>query len=106
MPRLAPVEGRADAGIIARHARTPRTVGRTDELLVGALHHPAELEGPMHAERITDSICHHAEGPYWSDTWGGLRWVDMLAGTSCTWARRDRSGPAARPCWRTAPVAR
>lgn len=34
----------------------------------------------MHADRITDSICHHAEGPYWSDTWGGLRWVDMLAG--------------------------
>ncbi|WP_422115891.1 SMP-30/gluconolactonase/LRE family protein [Brachybacterium sp. UNK5269] len=34
----------------------------------------------MHADRITDSICHHAEGPHWSDTWGGLRWVDMLAG--------------------------
>lgn len=58
----------------------PRTVGWTDEPLVGALHHRAEPEAPMHAERITDSICHHAEGPYWSDTWGGLRWVDMLAG--------------------------
>lgn len=34
----------------------------------------------MHADRITDSICYHAEGPYWSDAWGGLRWVDMLAG--------------------------
>ena len=34
----------------------------------------------MHADRITDSICYHAEGPHWSDTWGGLRWVDMLAG--------------------------
>ncbi|MFC7457502.1 SMP-30/gluconolactonase/LRE family protein [Brachybacterium sp. GCM10030267] len=34
----------------------------------------------MHAERITESICHHAEGPYWSNSWGGLRWVDMLAG--------------------------
>ncbi|HJG51120.1 MAG TPA: SMP-30/gluconolactonase/LRE family protein, partial [Brachybacterium faecium] len=34
----------------------------------------------MHAERITESISYHAEGPYWSDTWGGLRWVDMLAG--------------------------
>src|SRR5699024_8917719 len=34
----------------------------------------------MHADRITDSICHHGEGPYWSDTWDGLRWVDMLAG--------------------------
>lgn len=34
----------------------------------------------MHADRITDSISYHAEGPYWSDSWGGLRWVDMLAG--------------------------
>lgn len=34
----------------------------------------------MHAERITPTLCEHAEGPYWSDTWGGLRWVDMLAG--------------------------
>lgn len=34
----------------------------------------------MNADRITDSICDHAEGPYWSDAWGGLRWVDMLAG--------------------------
>ena len=34
----------------------------------------------MHADRLTDPICHHAEGPCWSDSWGGLRWVDMLAG--------------------------
>lgn len=34
----------------------------------------------MRAERITDSICYHAEGPFWSESWGGLRWVDMLAG--------------------------
>ena len=34
----------------------------------------------MHAERLTPSLCHHAEGPYWSPTWAGLRWVDMLAG--------------------------
>lgn len=34
----------------------------------------------MHADRITDSLCCHAEGPHWSDAWGGLRWVDMLAG--------------------------
>ncbi|WP_114856157.1 SMP-30/gluconolactonase/LRE family protein [Brachybacterium sp. YJGR34] len=34
----------------------------------------------MHADRLTTSICHHAEGPAWSDTWGGLRWVDMFAG--------------------------
>ncbi|MDO5661934.1 MAG: SMP-30/gluconolactonase/LRE family protein [Brachybacterium sp.] len=34
----------------------------------------------MEATRITESICYHAEGPIWSDSWGGLRWVDMLAG--------------------------
>ena len=34
----------------------------------------------MLAERITDSVAYHAEGPVWSPQWGGLRWVDMLAG--------------------------
>lgn len=34
----------------------------------------------MRAERLTDSICYHAEGPFWAASWGGLRWVDMLAG--------------------------
>jgi sugar lactone lactonase YvrE len=31
-------------------------------------------------EQVTDASCYHAEGPVWSPTWGGLRWVDMLAG--------------------------
>ncbi|MDQ2699993.1 MAG: SMP-30/gluconolactonase/LRE family protein [Actinomycetota bacterium] len=34
----------------------------------------------MIAERITDSVAYHGEGPVWSTRWGGLRWVDMLAG--------------------------
>lgn len=34
----------------------------------------------MKAQRMTDSIVYHGEGPCWSDQWGGLRWVDMLAG--------------------------
>lgn len=34
----------------------------------------------MRAERVTDSVAYHAEGPVWSERWGGLRWVDMLAG--------------------------
>jgi sugar lactone lactonase YvrE len=34
----------------------------------------------MHAERITESVAYHGEGPVWSARWGGLRWVDMLAG--------------------------
>ena len=34
----------------------------------------------MRAERITDAVAYHGEGPVWSPAWGGLRWVDMLAG--------------------------
>ncbi|TDE33966.1 SMP-30/gluconolactonase/LRE family protein [Actinomadura sp. 6K520] len=34
----------------------------------------------MKAEQITDPLVHHGEGPVWSDAWGGLRWLDMLAG--------------------------
>lgn len=32
------------------------------------------------AEQITEPVAYHAEGPVWSADWGGLRWVDMLAG--------------------------
>jgi len=31
-------------------------------------------------EQITDVVADHGEGPVWSARWGGLRWVDMLAG--------------------------
>lgn len=34
----------------------------------------------MLAERVTDAVAYHGEGPVWSEGWGGLRWVDMLAG--------------------------
>lgn len=34
----------------------------------------------MQAERITDSVAYHGEGPVWHEPWGGLKWVDMLAG--------------------------
>ena len=34
----------------------------------------------MKAEQLTGPVAHHAEGPVWSPRWGGLRWVDMLAG--------------------------
>ena len=33
-----------------------------------------------HAEQVTDPVAYHGEGPAWSPSWGGLRWVDMLAG--------------------------
>src|SRR5690606_11698793 len=32
------------------------------------------------AEQLTGPVAYHAEGPVWSERWGGLRWVDMLAG--------------------------
>jgi sugar lactone lactonase YvrE len=31
-------------------------------------------------EQLTDAVAYHGEGPVWSPRWGGLRWVDMLAG--------------------------
>ena len=34
----------------------------------------------MRAEQVTGPVTHHGEGPVWSTQWGGLRWVDMLAG--------------------------
>ena len=34
----------------------------------------------MRAEQLTDPVAYHGEGPVWSHRWGGLRWVDMLAG--------------------------
>ena len=34
----------------------------------------------MRAEQVTGPVAYHAEGPVWSARWGGLRWVDMLAG--------------------------
>lgn len=34
----------------------------------------------MRAEPVTEAVAHHGEGPVWSERWGGLRWVDMLAG--------------------------
>lgn len=34
----------------------------------------------MRVEQLTDAVAFHGEGPVWSERWGGLRWVDMLAG--------------------------
>jgi sugar lactone lactonase YvrE len=38
----------------------------------------------MRAEQVTDPIAFHGEGPVWSASWGGLRWLDMLAGDVLT----------------------
>ncbi|AHU90190.1 SMP-30/gluconolactonase/LRE family protein [Trueperella pyogenes] len=35
-------------------------------------------------EQITAPVAYHGEGPCWSTAWGGLRWVDMLAGDLLT----------------------
>ena len=32
------------------------------------------------AEQLTAADAEHGEGPVWSPSWAGLRWVDMLAG--------------------------
>jgi sugar lactone lactonase YvrE len=38
----------------------------------------------VRAEQVTDPVTYHGEGPVWSPRWGGLRWVDMLAGDVLT----------------------
>jgi sugar lactone lactonase YvrE len=38
------------------------------------------------AQQLTDPVAYHAEGPVWSERWGGLRWVDMLAGDVLSFA--------------------
>jgi sugar lactone lactonase YvrE len=35
-------------------------------------------------ENLTGPVAHHAEGPVWSPTWGGLRYVDIPAGDLLT----------------------
>jgi sugar lactone lactonase YvrE len=54
----------------------------------------------MRAEPVTGPIAFHGEGPVWSPRWGGLRWVDMLAGdvlhlTADGEVRRTRVGEVA-----------
>jgi sugar lactone lactonase YvrE len=34
----------------------------------------------IRAEQLTDAVAYHGEGPVWSERWGGLQFVDMLAG--------------------------
>jgi sugar lactone lactonase YvrE len=34
--------------------------------------------------QVTEALCEHGEGPVWSASWGGLRWVDVLAGDMLT----------------------
>lgn len=36
--------------------------------------------GTLSVEQVTDPLAFHGEGPTWHAGWGGLRWVDMLAG--------------------------
>jgi sugar lactone lactonase YvrE len=38
----------------------------------------------MHAQQVTDPLAHHAEGPVWGESWGGLKYVDMMAGDVLT----------------------
>ena len=35
-------------------------------------------------QQVTDAITYHGEGPVWSPSWGGLRFVDMFAGDVLT----------------------
>jgi sugar lactone lactonase YvrE len=45
-------------------------------------------------EQLTGPVAFHAEGPVWSPSWGGLRWVDMFAGDVLS---MDLAGPESGP---------
>ncbi|MGH8890914.1 MAG: SMP-30/gluconolactonase/LRE family protein [Acidothermaceae bacterium] len=38
------------------------------------------MNGVIEVEQYTEPVAFHAEGPVWSPSWGGLRYVDMFAG--------------------------
>lgn len=38
----------------------------------------------MRAANLTGPVSHHGEGPVWSESWGGLRFVDLTAGDLLT----------------------
>jgi sugar lactone lactonase YvrE len=38
----------------------------------------------MRVDQVTGPLAFHGEGPVWSSRWGGLRWLDMLAGDMLT----------------------
>ncbi|MDQ2677956.1 MAG: SMP-30/gluconolactonase/LRE family protein [Actinomycetota bacterium] len=40
----------------------------------------------IQVEQVTGPVAYHGEGPVWSERWGGLRWVDMLAGDILSFA--------------------
>jgi sugar lactone lactonase YvrE len=40
----------------------------------------ASMASVTKVEQFTDPVAFHAEGPVWSPSWGGLRYVDMFAG--------------------------
>lgn len=52
------------------------------------------------AEQITAAVSEHGEGPVWSPSWGGLRFVDMLVGDVLHF---DRAGEISR--WHVGKVA-
>lgn len=48
-------------------------------------------------EQLTGPVAFHAEGPVWSASWGGLRWVDMFAGDVLSMGGNDdRDGAITR----------
>lgn len=54
----------------------------------------------LRALDLTGPVAHHAEGPVWSDSWGGLRFVDLEAGdlltvTDSSVSRMGVGGPIA-----------
>ena len=52
------------------------------------------------AQQVTGPVAYHGEGPVWSTRWGGLRWVDMLAGVFAGDPTLSVRGDQAVQAWR------
>jgi hypothetical protein len=48
---------------------------------LAALARGVQPEVKVRVEQVTGPVAFHGEGPVWSAAWGGLRFVDMLAGS-------------------------
>jgi hypothetical protein len=69
---------------------------------LAALARGVQPEVKVRVEQVTGPVAFHGEGPVWSAAWGGLRFVDMLAGfgavRSGRWLGRAPSGRGDRRC--------
>src|SRR6476469_7485788 len=74
----------AGAVIVTSPTLRPGPTGPVSLFALGAPRYAGGHARRMRAEQLSDPVAYHAEGPVWSPSWGGLRWVDMTRGDLLT----------------------